>query len=81
MNYHYIDYMIRERQREELKVCERRRLLKSAGYSETGLFHWINNVVSKAVQRMKKLRLNPPKRLPICFSMTHRVVQTKGGRQ
>jgi phosphoserine phosphatase len=32
MNYHYIDYMIKERQREELDACERLRTLRSAGY-------------------------------------------------
>lgn len=37
MNYHYIDYMIRERRREELEACERQRLLNSAGYSQKAM--------------------------------------------
>ncbi len=37
MNYHYIDYMIKERRREELEACEKQRLLNSAGYSKKAM--------------------------------------------
>jgi hypothetical protein len=37
MNYHYIDYMIKERRREELEACEKQRLLNSAGYSQKAM--------------------------------------------
>ena len=37
MNFHYIDYMITERRREELEACARQRLLKAAGYSQTAM--------------------------------------------
>lgn len=37
MNYHYIDYMVKERQREVLEECERRRMLLAAGYDDPGI--------------------------------------------
>ena len=81
MNYHYIDYMIKERQRDEIEACERRRLLNSAGYGQKSLIHWVNNIFSKAAQRLKELRLIPPKKLHSSVTMVHDVVQTKGGRR
>ena len=56
MNYHYIDYMIRERRREELEECERRRLLKSSGTSQTGWIPWARRIFSNAVERLKEIR-------------------------
>ena len=78
MNYHYIDYMIKERQRDEIDACERRRLLKSAGYSQKGLSHWLGTIFGTIGQHLKELRLVPPKRLHTCVSMVQSVVQTKG---
>lgn len=52
MNYHYIDYMIKERQREELEECERRRLLKSAGYDQEGLIQKTGSGFLNAVRRL-----------------------------
>lgn len=44
MNYHYIDYMLKERRRWELEECKRIQLLKAAGYGNTSpanrLFSW-----------------------------------------
>lgn len=37
MNFHYIDYMIKERRGAELESGERQRILNSAGYSQTAL--------------------------------------------
>lgn len=54
MNYHYIDYMIKERQRDELEACERQRLLNSAAYNQTGLIRMICNGLVDAVQRLRK---------------------------
>ena len=54
MNYHYIDYMIKERQRDELEACERQRLLNSAAYNQTGLIRMICNGIGDAVQRLRK---------------------------
>ena len=54
MNYHYIDYMIKERQRDELEACERQRLLNSAAYNQTGLIRMICNGIVDAVHRLRK---------------------------
>ena len=81
MNYHYIDYMIKERQRNEIEECERRRMLKSAGYSQKVLSHWLDTIFSKIVQHLKELRLTPSKRLPTCVSTVQSVVQIKGVRR
>jgi len=37
MNYHYIEYMLKEQKKEEIEACERMRLLKAAGYSGGGM--------------------------------------------
>ena len=55
MNFHYIDYMIKECRRAELEACERRRSLNSAGYSQTALIHrGFTNLVN-TVRRVTKL--------------------------
>lgn len=36
MNYHYIEFMIKERRREEMERSTRLRMLKQAGYTHTG---------------------------------------------
>ncbi len=41
MNYHYIEYMIKEQRKEEVEECNRLRLLKRAGYSHTS---WIKRM-------------------------------------
>jgi hypothetical protein len=81
MNYFYIDYMIQERRREELEACERRRLLKSAGYSRKGLRRSVGDLLSSALQSLKQLRMVPPKGLYTTFSMVHGSVHKKGGRR
>jgi len=80
MNYHYIDYMIKERQREELEVCERRRLLKSASHFQTGLSHERGTVFSKLFQRLKGLQAVSHKWLRASAGTIHTGVQSKGGR-
>lgn len=56
MNYHYIDYMIRERQRGELEAWERKRLLNSAAYNQTGLIRMICNGIVNAIHHLRKKR-------------------------
>jgi len=55
MNFHYIDYMIKERTKIELEACERQRLLNSAGYSQTALirrgFRNLVNTVRRVTKR------------------------------
>jgi len=54
MNFHYIDYMIKERRRAELEACERQRLLNSAGYSQTTLIGRGFNNLANTVRRVTK---------------------------
>ena len=51
MNYYYIDYMIKQRQLMEIEACERRRLLKAAGYADSGL---LNRVLKKLIDTVPR---------------------------
>jgi hypothetical protein len=53
MNYHYIDYMIKERQRDELEACERKRLLKTASQQQPSFTRMICNGVVEACKRLR----------------------------
>ena len=79
MNYHYIDYLIKERQRDEIEAYERHRLLQSAGYSQKGLSHWVGTLFGRTVQRLKELRFIPP--LHAGVSTLDSIVQIKGVRR
>ena len=81
MNPHYIDYMIRERRREELEACQRRRLLNSAGRQQSGLLHQIGKTFRNTVRRLKEKRVSPERRPHLCFSIAHSVAHTKGDSQ
>ena len=78
MNHHYIDYMIRERRREELEECERRRLLMSARSSKAGLIRRAGTAFSAAIQRLKELRPRRPAWLPACVSTLPSGFQARG---
>jgi len=39
MNWHYIEYMIKERRKQEEEECKRRRMINAAGYTNTNLFN------------------------------------------
>jgi hypothetical protein len=78
MNLHYIDYMIRERRREELKECERRRLLNSAGYSQSILIQKICRDLFNAFLRLLKKRSFSNRQLQPCSSMAKVVARTEG---
>jgi hypothetical protein len=67
MNYHYIDYMIKARRREELAECERQRVLNSSGYSQAVL-------IRKAVDDL----VNAVRRLRIQWTRTHRLLYPYG---
>ena len=56
MNFHYIDYMIKERIRTELEACERQRLLNSVSYSQTDLIRRGFDNLIKTVRRLTKQR-------------------------
>lgn len=52
MNFHYIDYMIRERRREELETSERLRLLNSAGNSQSDLMRKACSGLVNTIRRL-----------------------------
>ena len=65
MNAHYIDYMIRERRREELEACERQRLLNAAGYSQKAMIgKGFTNLVNGLRSLITQWRLNHRRRYP-----------------
>lgn len=78
MNYHYIDYMIKERQRDELEACERKRLLKSTTSNQTGLIRMICNGIVDAVHRLIKQRSIRSWLLHPCYSRVRGFVRTRG---
>jgi hypothetical protein len=53
MNYHYIEYMIKERRKEEVEECKRIRLLKRAGYTRTGCMERMLVAISKKISFRK----------------------------
>ena len=79
MNYHYIDYMIKERQREELEACERWRTLRSVGYHQESLIRKIGSGILNAVRRSKEQKLFRFRRLHPSYSMAKNIAGTKGG--
>ncbi len=81
MNLHYIDYMNRERRREELGECERRRLLNSVGYSQPILIHEVCRDLINLFLRLIKQRIYGQRRLQPCGSMPKAVAQTEGEGQ
>lgn len=50
MNYHYIDYMTKERRRMEMEECRRIQLLKAAGYGRPALTSEIVSLVKNRVK-------------------------------
>ena len=81
MNYHYIEYMLKERQREELEACERRRLLEAAGHPQAGLIHKAFSGLTNFVRRFKEQQTLRHKRLHACVSMVHKVAEPHGEGQ
>ena len=63
MNHHYIEFMIKERQKEEREECERRRLLRDADLSNAGLVRKISCCFASLICRYKKQLVSPNKRL------------------
>lgn len=53
MNHHCIDYMIKQRQLNEIEDSERRRMLKAAGYNNRGLMHRVVKILIGTVLRVK----------------------------
>lgn len=81
MNLHYIDFMIKERRREELEECERRRLLNSAGYSQRVLIHEVFRDLFNAFHRLIKQRAFGHRRLQPCGSIPKVVARMEGDGQ
>lgn len=49
MNYHYIEYMIKERRKQEADECKRMQMLNAAGYLKKNLF---NEVLQLLLDKM-----------------------------
>ncbi len=81
MNYHDIDYMIRERQKEEREAGEKQRLLTSTGYPQAALIGKAGNSFVHAVCRLQEHWSFRCRRLYPCFSMAHNVAPKEGGHQ
>lgn len=54
MNHYYIEFMIKERRRDEREECERRRLLKPVVHSHPGPMQKAGNIVVGMVRRIRE---------------------------
>ncbi len=54
MNHHYMEYMIRERRREEIEACNRLRMLKHAGQLDAGFMGRLRIAVSRRIKLWKE---------------------------
>ena len=52
MNHHYIDYMIKQQQQMEREDCERRRMLKAAGFGNSGVIHRVVKKLNRALGKL-----------------------------
>ncbi len=55
MNYHYIEYMIKERRREEVEALKKARLLKNIECSDRVLNIGLLKRMESAISRKKKI--------------------------
>ncbi len=79
MNHHYIEYMIRERRREEIEASDRQRILKRAGYNDAGFLQRLKLAVIRKIKLWKEHVLHPGK-LPLRFSSRrNRMINQTGG--
>ena len=79
MNHNYIDYMIKERREEEIADCERRRLLKAAGYSPAGPVQWAVSGFNSLIEliRVRVCKRRSP-HLRACMSMVNSITHSEG---
>jgi len=77
MNYHYIDYMIKERHRDEREACERKRLLNGADKNRTGLIRIIRKGIVDAVHHQIKQRFDRDRYLRPRFSVVRGFVRNR----
>ncbi len=52
MNFHYVEFMIKERRRQELEDCQKIHLLKAGGYSDA---YWIKRIVLAIRTKLHKI--------------------------
>lgn len=78
MNHHYIEYMIRERRREEIEACDRQRMLKYAGYRNAGFLQQLNLAVIRKIKLWKEHLLHSGKSPLRFFSRSNQVINQKG---
>ncbi|MGI9536878.1 MAG: hypothetical protein ACR2PB_07395 [Desulfocapsaceae bacterium] len=78
MNHHYIDYMIRQRQLEEIEDCERRRMLRAGGYDNNVMIHRIASKLNGLVSGVIGFHGKRRRILPIGFALINSVVPKRG---
>ncbi len=79
MNHHYIEYMIKERRREEIVACNRLRMLKHAGHLDAGFVGRLRIAVSRGIKLWKErvlLVCRAPFRI---FSRSDSMIHQNGG--
>lgn len=80
MNHYYIEFMIKERRRDERKECERRRRLNLAGHSHPGPMQKAGNIFVGMMRRIREQMesRNGNRQLDARLSVANNVVQSNG---
>ena len=80
MNHYYIEFMIKERRRDEREECERRRLLKPVGHSHPGPMQKAGNIFVGMVRRIREHieSQNGHRKLDALLSVANNMAHTNG---
>jgi hypothetical protein len=81
MNYYYIDYMVKERQKEVLDACKRRRLLNTVSAPQEGLIRRASNFAVNTFCHIKGPWIFRCRRLYPCFFLAQGFVMKIGRRR
>ena len=79
MNHHYIEYMIRERRREEIEAYSRLRMLKREGYLDPAFLQRFIIAVIRELKLWKERVLHAGKSLLRFFSFRNLMINQKDG--
>ncbi len=79
MNHHYIEYMVRERRREEIEACNRMRMLRSAGYLDAGFLKRLSIAITRVIKMWRERILRPGKSPLRLFLRRSQMIDPKGG--
>jgi hypothetical protein len=78
MNHHYIDYMIKQQQRDEIEDSERRRMVKAAGYDHPGLMYRVVKMLIETVRGVKSRLGLRKQNVLIRLAAGNQIVKKKG---